>query len=77
MPNLHPIPEADLPPISPDRHFFYCPNPLDMTDAELETQFPRQQRIEFLRDLMRLPKQRISPATVGSTVPEAEHADPV
>lgn len=67
MPNLHPIPEADLPPISPDRHFFYCPNPLEMTDDELESQFPRQQRIEFLRDVaqsIRRHKQFSTPTPV-------------
>lgn len=45
---------ADLPPCPAERNFFYCPDPLKMTDEELEANFPRERRHEFLRDLGRV-----------------------
>lgn len=72
MPNLNPIPERDLPPIDPSRNFFYCPHPLEMTDAEVEANFPRERRIAHLRDLAAV-KPRLAAAHPAPAEPQPQH----
>ena len=69
MPN-HPLcPPHNLPP-TPCEGFFYCPDPLALTDEQLDALFPREQRIAFIRDVYRRPvrttQASISPATNNS-----------
>lgn len=52
----------DLPPCPPEREFFYCPDPMLLTDNELDALIPRERRIAFLHEL----------ATQTNTTPNAE-----
>lgn len=64
-----PIPESELPPISPDRHFIYCPDPMLLTDAQVDMLFPREVRHE----LFVIPKAHRASLTQCIT---QQHSDP-
>lgn len=65
-----PIRECDLPPISPDRHFIYCPDPLLLTDQQLDMLFPREVRNELFPTSMASHLQEHS-----QSKPEIRHAN--
>jgi hypothetical protein len=49
----HPLcPPHDLGP-TPCEGFFYCPDPLALTDEQMNALFPLEQRIQFFRDIAR------------------------